>query len=224
VTFDPPLQHPLLHRIYEIRYLEGKVVIVQPLVEQGSLRDYLHNVESPVQEWAYKYDTKGKRRMKREEIAQCGKSIIEAVLFLYSLGFPPIVHIQSANIFRTAEGGYRLGGYENTLLGYKSRYHHLCVGYGDTVDIIMLGKWVMRVGGGWVCGWVTHYALCEPLCCIMLWVDSVGEWVGHYAEWVGGSAGWIGGPVCVGRWVTMLGGWAIMLGRWVIMLGGWVGH
>ena len=101
------------------------------------MRDFLHKVD-PVLDWADKYGDKGRRRMKKDEIAQCGRSILEAILFLYDLGFPPVGHIQTGNIFKTPDG-YKLGGYENTLLGYKSRYHHLCLAYGNDVDIIMLG-------------------------------------------------------------------------------------
>jgi hypothetical protein len=117
------------------------VVIIQPLVEQGSVRDYLHKVKTPVEDWAKKYKEKGKRRMEREEISQCGRSILEAVLFLCDLGFPPVGHIQTGNIFKT-RSGYKLCGYENTLLGYRSRQHHLCQEYsdGNTADIIAIGR------------------------------------------------------------------------------------
>jgi len=107
---------------------------------EGSLRDHLHKVKDPLMDWAVKYGNKGKRRMDKKDIAACGRSILEALEFLYSHGFPPVGHIQTGNIFKTAEG-YKLGGYENTLLGYKSRYHHLCQQYGgDNIDIIMFGR------------------------------------------------------------------------------------
>ena len=108
-------------------------------MEGGSLRDYLHQVKDPMKDWADKYAVKGKRRMTREEIAVCAKSVMEAVRFLYDHGFPAVGHIQTGNIFKTPDG-YKLGGYENTLLGYKSRCHHLCQQYGKDMDIILLGK------------------------------------------------------------------------------------
>ncbi len=132
------LQHPLLHPIHEICCHGDKVIVIQPLMEAGSLRDSLHKV-SPMLDWADKYGAKGKIEMKKEDIAKCGRSILEAVEFLYSHGFPPLGHIQTGNIFKTP-GGYMLGGYENTALGYRSRFHDMCLEYGgNNIDIIMLG-------------------------------------------------------------------------------------
>ena len=39
------LQHPLLHKFYEIIYIseENLGVLVQPIVQKGSLRDIIHN-------------------------------------------------------------------------------------------------------------------------------------------------------------------------------------
>ena len=108
-------------------------------MEGGSLRDYLHKVKDPLKDWAEKYALKGRTRMTREEIAVCAKSVMEAIQFLYDKGFPAMGHIQTGNIFKTEEG-YKLGGYENVLLGYKSRDHQLCLEYGKDMDIIMLGK------------------------------------------------------------------------------------
>ena len=123
-------------------------MIIQPLMRQGSLRDLLHKVNDPMKDWAVKYKEKGKLKMDDKEIALCGRSILEALNLLYSHDFPPVGHIQTGNIFRTPEGSYRLGGYENMLLGYKSRYHHLCQQFGgDNIDIIMLGKGVVCVCG-----------------------------------------------------------------------------
>lgn len=145
------MQHPLLHPICEARLIEkpgseefltklGRAVIIQPLVEEGSLRDYLHRVD-PLTDWNEKYGTKGKRRMDGGEIAACGRSILEAILFLYDCGFPPLGHVQTGNIFKTAQG-YMLGGYENTLLGYQnSRDPNLhTMPHGNAIDIIMFGK------------------------------------------------------------------------------------
>ena len=49
-------------------------------------------------------------------------------------------HIQTGNIF--VEGEIcRLGGYENTLLGYKTRSFKICKPYLDTIDLILFGEW-----------------------------------------------------------------------------------
>lgn len=73
------MQHPLLQPIHDILYRDGKVLLFQPLVTTGSLRDHLHGVRHPIQDWAEKYKDKGKKRMSRDEIAECARSIIEAI-------------------------------------------------------------------------------------------------------------------------------------------------
>ena len=64
------LQHPLLHPIHEIRHRDDRVVhhqvvMVQPLREEGSLRDYLHKEPDPVMDWAVKYGRDDGRRMEK---------------------------------------------------------------------------------------------------------------------------------------------------------------
>ena len=75
----------------------------------------------------------------------CRDSDIEfqAVGTLYRFGFPPIGHIQAGNIF--VDGNVcQVGGYENTLLGYKTRLHRSIANENclDDIDIIMFGEWV----------------------------------------------------------------------------------
>ena len=104
----------------------------------------------------------GKRKvLKPEEIAKYGAHIIDvhafnfyctkiynhfliqAILFLYAHGFPPLGHIHTGNIFIT-DRGCTLAGYDNTLLGYRSNFHRL---FGknldqhllESIDVIMFG-------------------------------------------------------------------------------------
>ncbi len=63
---------------------------------------------------------------------------------LYSHGFPKISHIHPGNIF--VDGDIcRVGGYENTLLGYRTRLHRKIEEENslDDIDIIMFGEWAM---------------------------------------------------------------------------------
>ena len=66
---------------------------------------------------------------------------MQAVNFLYEQGFPPIGHIHTGNIFHT-ERGFVLGGYENTLLGYKTKLYRELAGKNhlDNIDAIMFGE------------------------------------------------------------------------------------
>ena len=59
--------------------------------------------------------------------------------FLYEIGFPPIDHVQSGNVFVVDDVCF-LGGYENTLLGYKTRIYRLCKDHLSHLDIILFGK------------------------------------------------------------------------------------
>ena len=70
-------------------------------------------------------------------------------MFLYEQGFPPLGHIHTGNIFMT-EHGCALGGYDNTLLGYRSSIHRLFGKNPDmhlleAIDVIMFGRDNCRV-------------------------------------------------------------------------------
>lgn len=67
----------------------------------------------------------------------------QAVLFLYSRGFPLLGHIQSGNVFINEDDVCQLGGFENTLLGYKTRLYRLCRNHLVHFDIIMFGMLCM---------------------------------------------------------------------------------
>ena len=54
-------------------------------------------------------------------------------------GFPVLGHVQSGNIF-VQDGVCRVGGYENTLLGYRSRFYRMCEDHLEHMDVIMFGE------------------------------------------------------------------------------------
>ena len=60
-------------------------------------------------------------------------------MFLCELGLPPIDHVQSGNAFVVDEV-CKLGGYENTLLGYKTRIYRLCKDHLPHLDVILFGE------------------------------------------------------------------------------------
>ncbi len=68
-------------------------------------------------------------------------SLLQAVLYLYKLGLRPVGHIQSGNIFVEGEV-CRLGGYENRLLGYRTRLYGSCkeANCSEDIDVAMFGK------------------------------------------------------------------------------------
>ena len=67
-------------------------------------------------------------------------SPLQALLFLRGIErFPSVGHVQSGNVF--TEGDMcRVGGYESTLLGYKTRLHKLFKDNLDHIDVLMFGK------------------------------------------------------------------------------------
>ena len=66
--------------------------------------------------------------------------LLQAMTFLYGKGFPILGHVQSGNIFVDDDDICRLGGYENTLLGYKTRLYRLCRNHLQHFDVIMFGE------------------------------------------------------------------------------------
>ena len=66
---------------------------------------------------------------------------VQELLFLYEQGCQAVGHIQSGNIF--VEGDVcMLGGYENMLLGYRTRLYNLCNTFScvEDIDTVMFGK------------------------------------------------------------------------------------
>ena len=63
----------------------------------------------------------------------------QAMVFLYNQGFPVLGHVHSGNIF-VQDGVCRLGGCENTLLGYRNRFYRMCKHHLEHMDVIMFGK------------------------------------------------------------------------------------
>ena len=66
--------------------------------------------------------------------------MFQAVDILYDLGITCIGQIHSGNVF-LIEDRYVLGGYENSLLGYRTQcYQELSKkGLLDKIDVIMFG-------------------------------------------------------------------------------------
>ena len=63
----------------------------------------------------------------------------QAMLFLYEKGFPQLGHIQSGNVF-IVNDVCLVGGYENTLLGYRTRMYKMCKEHIERLDVIMFGE------------------------------------------------------------------------------------
>ena len=77
-----------------------------------------------------------------EKVALLGRQVLEAILFLYKVGFQTVGHVHSGNIFMATDTHCKLGGYENALLGYRTRLYRACSqeGYLNNIDLIMFGE------------------------------------------------------------------------------------
>ena len=63
----------------------------------------------------------------------------QAIEYLHKNGLKQIGHVQSGNIFIEGDTCL-LGGYENALLGYRSRLHQVCENHLSSIDTIMFGE------------------------------------------------------------------------------------
>ena len=70
--------------------------------------------------------------------------VFQAVEVLYSVGFPYVGQIHSGNVFMFDKDRFVLGGYENTLLGYRtSCFQDLkATQLLDKIDVIMFGEFL----------------------------------------------------------------------------------
>ena len=157
-------QHPYIHSVQRIDYLQkhDRVVVIEVLADQGSLKDYIY--EGPkrrqrLETWGKKYKSAGSsldadkialfgRQILEVRLLQCTKKFMlvvtffQAMIFLYHKDFPRLGHIHTGNIFIEVDGKNekcRLGGYVNTLLGYRSEVHAKMT-YDKDIDVIMFGR------------------------------------------------------------------------------------
>jgi PX domain-containing protein kinase-like protein len=142
------LKHPFLHSLEYVDYLpeHSSVVMVMTFFPQGSLKDIIYK-RQPTLEWSEKYSIR-RRGLPPATVALYGRQILEALRILYRKGFPPLGNLQSGNVF--IDGGVcRLSGYENTVLGYRSRHHRLVRDHSDSMDTIMFGHLLFEM----MCGY-----------------------------------------------------------------------
>ena len=65
----------------------------------------------------------------------------QALLFLYSRGFPSVGHVHTGNVLVEGRVCY-LTGYENALLGYRTRNYRLLHENLQCIDTVMFGETV----------------------------------------------------------------------------------
>lgn len=144
--------HPFLHRVLEVSYDRDfqHIVIVQEYVSEGSLKDMIYKKADADADWSEKYRQRSKG-LPNKTIMLYGRHILEAMLYLYRQGLPyhQLGHVQTGNVFIGPDNICRLGGYENTLFGYKTRLFRLCRCYEDRIDIVMFGHLLFEMCCGY---------------------------------------------------------------------------
>ncbi|CAB3987658.1 slowpoke-binding -like [Paramuricea clavata] len=120
--FGPLSRHPYIYPVTDVGVLAQKpfVFVVEPFHKKGTLKDLIYK-KRPREVWAGKYRVQGKA-MNVLEIKMYGRQILKAMLFLHSKGIPTNGHVHSGNIF-VKKGICRISGYEQAILGFKSRLH-----------------------------------------------------------------------------------------------------
>ena len=91
-----------------------------------------------------------------DKVSLFGKQVLEAINFLHKQGFPCLGHVHTGNIYVVSPDHCKLGGYDNTLLGYRTRLYRMCEqhGYAKAIDVVMFGEWLGHgkgrgMGRGW---------------------------------------------------------------------------
>lgn len=136
------LKHPYVFPVTDVDFVEDQnlVVIVQPISNKGSLKDYIYQARFPNSyESKYLYRNKG---LINSQVKLYGRQIIEALLYLESKGFPQHGHLMSSNVMMS-NGSCRLSALENAFLGYTSKLYPVIQKkiskQRDAVDVICFG-------------------------------------------------------------------------------------
>ncbi|CAM1327874.1 Uncharacterised protein g9617 [Pycnogonum litorale] len=122
------LQHPFIQPVLDIdfRTIKDKnyVITVYPYVKTGSLKDLIFKTRCS-DSFPGKSTICGKP-LDPSQIKTYGRQILEAILFLRNgREFPPVgEHLHSGNIM-VQDGVARMTGYENILLGFRSKIYPL---------------------------------------------------------------------------------------------------
>ncbi|KAG1650461.1 Slowpoke-binding protein [Nymphon striatum] len=150
------LQHPFIQPVLDINYKLVKeqmyVVIVFPFNKTGCLKDLIYNTKCQ-DTFAGKNNTSSSKPLEVAQIRTYGRQILEAILFLRDYReFPPIgEHLHSGNVI-IQDGVARLTGYENIILGLRSKSHPTLrkklKSHPESIDTISFGYIIFEMCTG----------------------------------------------------------------------------
>ncbi|KAF1773448.1 Thioredoxin-like fold [Phytophthora cactorum] len=134
------LQHPYILPVMDIYYSKEKkaLLVVQPFLSNGSIKDRIYQVDSPAKPYDVKYRLENAHPLPFEEIAKFSRQILEALAGLRSKGLV-CDHLRSTNV--VIDGGNAKVAEIFTPLLAIDRYkdsRELTVGLEQHMDIDLL--------------------------------------------------------------------------------------
>ncbi|KAL3665704.1 hypothetical protein V7S43_009137 [Phytophthora oleae] len=134
------LKHPYILPVLDIHHSKEKkaLLVVQPFVSSGSIKDRIYQVDNPAKPYDVKYRLENAHPLPFEEIAKFSRQILEALAGLRSKGLV-CDHLRSTNVL-VDEGNARLAEIFTPLLAidrYKDN-RELTVSLEQHMDIDLL--------------------------------------------------------------------------------------
>lgn len=146
------LQHPYILPVLDIFYSKEKkaLLVVQPFVATGSIKDRIYQVDSPAKPYDVKYRLENAHPLPFEEIAKLSRQILEALDGLRAKGLV-CDHLRSTNVV-IDDGNARLAEIYTPLLAidrYKdSRELTVSLEQHMDIDLLLFGQILYEMATG----------------------------------------------------------------------------
>ncbi|KAL4123958.1 hypothetical protein PRIC2_009802 [Phytophthora ramorum] len=146
------LKHPYILPVMDIYYSKEKkaLLVVQPFVPLGSIKDRIYQVDSPAKPYDVKYRLENAHPLLFEEIAKFSRQILEALAGLRSKGLV-CDHLRSTNVV-IDDGNARLAEIYTPLLAidrYKdSRELTVSLEQHMDIDLLLFGQILYEMATG----------------------------------------------------------------------------
>ncbi|ETO60214.1 SLOB protein kinase [Phytophthora nicotianae P10297] len=146
------LKHPYILPVMDIYYSKEKkaLLVVQPFVSSGSIKDRIYQVDNAAKPYDVKYRLENAHPLPFEEIAKFSKQILEALAGLRSKGLV-CDHLRSTNVVIDC-GNVKLAEIFTPLLAidrYKdSRELTVCLEQHMDIDLLLFGHILYEMATG----------------------------------------------------------------------------
>ncbi|KAL9918285.1 PX domain-containing protein kinase-like protein [Glossina fuscipes fuscipes] len=146
------LQHPHIESVVYAAHNESGCLTIRKFHKQGSLKDILC-MATPKNTFLSKYgNPKGRTALSMKQVANYGKQILEALIFLHSKGFP-YGHLHSGNVV-IIDDCVKLLDIENYILGVPAFYRPFFVQHSkihtpEAIDVYCFGHVLFEMAQGY---------------------------------------------------------------------------